>query len=43
MRIAPAVFLLFTLCACQDRAADDFNRAFALYQPVHVQGNDARR
>jgi hypothetical protein len=44
MRIAPAVFLaIFALCACRDRVEDDFNRAFARYQPVHVAGADVRR
>jgi hypothetical protein len=43
-RIAPAVLLtVFFLCARTDRAPDDFNRAFAVYQPSHVAGTDDHR
>ena len=37
----PAVFLMILLlCACKDRVQDDFDHAYALYEPVHVAGVD---
>jgi hypothetical protein len=33
---APAVLLLLLLCACKDHPSEDFNRAWASYQPARV-------